>query len=194
MGSPPSYPKPKRLIRQASDISEASIQISSTPEAESYFRKKSELYQDRALRGELDISVSDPSSDDEDDHQRLQVLPLEDIHEEEIEIFSLSEDPILTVRDPTLLASSFENLYDRQETEEGASYANSSMNTNVAHRSSFHATFNVPERVSSFENLYQDQLQEDHHLHFQGFSLIRVINISVKPNSRDLEGFIFVFH
>ena len=88
MGSPPSYPKPKRLIRQASDISEASIQISSTPEAESYFRKKSELYQDRALRGELDISVSDPSSDDEDDHQRLQVLPLEDIHEEEIEIFS----------------------------------------------------------------------------------------------------------
>ena len=177
MGSPPTYPRqPKRLIRQASDISEASIQISSTPEAESYFRKKSELYQDRALRGELDISVSDPSSDEDDEdhhqhYQRLQVLPLEDIHEEEIEIFSLSEDPILTVRDPTLLASSFENLYDRQETEEAISFANSSMNTN-AHRSSFHATFNVPERVSSFENLYQDQLlqQEDHHLHFQGFS------------------------
>lgn len=175
LGSPPntrtSNAGAKRLTRQASDISEASLQISSTPEAESYFRKKTELYQDKALRGELDISVSDPSSS-EDEHQHeqsLQVLPLEDIHEEEIEIFSLNEDPVLTVRPDThpLASSSFENLYDRQYQsllEEGAVSAASNLN-----RSSFHATFNVPERVSSFENLYQDQEElHDHHLQFQG--------------------------
>ena len=144
-------------------MSEASIQISSTPEAESYFKRKTELYQDRALKGELDISVSDS---EESIGQNLQVLPLEDINEE-IEIICLNEDPVLTVRDP--MTSSFENLYDRTSEllEAGAA---STLQTN---RSSFHATFNVPERVSSFENLYQDQ-EDVHHLQFQGYFLSEI--------------------
>ena len=46
------------MVRQASDVSEASLQICSTPEAESYFQRKTDLLQDKALRGDLDIQVT----------------------------------------------------------------------------------------------------------------------------------------
>ena len=95
------------MIRQASDVSEASLHISSTPEAESYFQRKSDLLQDKALRGDLDIQVTGEQMTDEGG---LEVLPLENISEE-IEIFNLSEDPVLTVKDA--ISSSFENLYDK---------------------------------------------------------------------------------
>lgn len=130
----------RRMIRQASDMSEASLNISSTPEAESYFRRKTALLQEKAMRGELDINVDDVESSGA---QALQVLPTC----QEIEIFNLSQEPVLTVKDA--LSSSFENLYERS-----ADYDQQ----RVATRDSFHATYNVPERVSSFENLYDPQM------------------------------------
>ena len=46
------------MVRQASDVSEASLHISSTPEAESYFQRKTDLLQDKALWGDLDVRVT----------------------------------------------------------------------------------------------------------------------------------------
>merc|ERR1712051_1032749 len=121
------------MIRQASDVSEASLQISSTPEAESYFQRKTDLLQDKALRGDLDIQVTGENIS------------------EGIEIFNLSDDPVLTVKDA--MSSSFENLYDkcRDLAVSGAE------DYSTSNRGSFHATYNVPERVSSFENLYNPE-------------------------------------
>lgn len=135
------------MIRQASDVSEASLHISSTPEAESYFQRKTDLLQDKALRGDLDIQVTGEQIRDEGG---LEVLPLENISEE-IEIFNLSDDPVLTVKDA--MSSSFENLYDkcRDLAVSGAE------DYSTSNRGSFHATYNVPERVSSFENLYNPE-------------------------------------
>ena len=136
------------MVRQASDVSEASLHISSTPEAESYFQRKTDLLHDKALRGDLDVRVTGEQIKDEGG---LEVLPLENISEE-IEIFNLTDDPVLTVKDA--MSSSFENLYDKcrdlavSATEEDYSTSN---------RGSFHATYNVPERVSSFENLYDPE-------------------------------------
>lgn len=140
LNSPKKELSRRMMIRQASDMSEASVQISSTPEAESYFKRKTALLQERALRGELDINV--PADDDDISGASpgaLQVLP----SSQEIEIFNLSEEPVLQVRDA--LTSSFENLYEKSAVSERLEYGQ---------RDSFHATYNVPERVSSFENLY----------------------------------------
>lgn len=125
--------------RQASDLSEASMPISSTPDAERYFRRKQAEFQ--ALQGgpDLEITVSDY---DLDERSQLKVLPVQ----EEIEILSLSEEPVLAVRNPM---SSFETLYDKCGLEEGSFPQDCS-------RSSFHATYQVPERVSSFEQLYDE--------------------------------------
>ena len=164
------------MIRQASDLSEASIPISSTPDAEKYFQRKTEALYDKAARGELDVEVSDNIQLDRG--SSLQVLPLSNINEE-IEIFDLKDDPILTVKDA--LSSSFENLYDRNL---NVDTTDESFNTGGP-RGSFHATYNVPERVSSFENLYdmedfkprydkespQMPSSNDHHLHKSGVEI-----------------------
>lgn len=155
----------RKMIREDSNVSEASLNISSTPEAESYFKRKTILLEEKALRGELDISVPEPEAPATD----LQVLPLENISEE-IEIFNLSEEPVLTVKDA--MSSSFENLYDR------CSEANQTdLPRNSSQRGSFHATFNVPERVSSFENLYEpgsaSSASSQQHLFGAGYHLIK---------------------
>merc|ERR1712083_776969 len=138
------------MVRQASDVSEASLHICSTPEAESYFQRKTDLLQDKALRGDLDIHVNAGDQIKNPSEGGLEVLPLENISEE-IEILNLSDEPVLTVKDA--MSSSFENLYDkcRDLAVSGAE------DYSTSNRGSFHATYNVPERVSSFENLYNPE-------------------------------------
>ena len=139
------------MVRQASDVSEASIQICSTPEAESYFQRKTDLLQDKALRGDLDIQVTAGDQVKDPAEGGLEVLPLENISEE-IEIFNLSDDPVLTVKDA--MSSSFENLYDKCR---DLAVSAAAEDYSTSNRGSFHATYNVPERVSSFENLYNPE-------------------------------------
>ena len=127
------------LPRQASDISEASYHISSTPDAESYFNKKVMLQHPSDLEviiTEGAMSQTPPS---------LEVLPLEG----EIDILDLDSPPTLSVK--SVRRSSFEALYD-------AVAENFPKDEPV--RGSFHATFEVPQRVSSFEKLYEKSQEQ----------------------------------
>ena len=135
----------KFLAREVSDLSESSFLISSSPDAEKYFMKKIELLKEIAGRGELEVEVTEKTPSE---YEELTVLPLEG-KDEEIEILDLNAKPLLSVKDA--VSSSFENLYDASlENRSGMPDLEKS-----AARSSFHATYQVPERVSSFENLYK---------------------------------------
>jgi hypothetical protein len=145
------------LPRQASDLSD-SYQISTTPEAESYFRRKADHLHHQALSGELDVNVTLR----EEEVEGLEVMPLLRDSEDEIEIMCLEEEPVLSVRElqhpessRRAQMSSFETLYDRSSAAAGDDPLLLEHN-----RSSFHGTFNVPEKMSSFEQLYEASAQQ----------------------------------
>ena len=173
----------KILTRQASDLSD-SYRISSTPEAESYFLRKTEKLHDQAVCGDLDIDVvvqDDPTGNGND--TGLEVVPLS--QEDEMEILCLAEDPVLEVKDVSDLSSdlssdirvpiqhhhpihhqgrpaqmsSFETLY-----EQGAAVQDPMSGAQghpyQQHSQSFQGTYPIPETMSSFEQLYQKQSQE----------------------------------
>ena len=52
------------------------------------------------------------------------------------------------------MSSSFENLYDKCR---DLAVSAAAEDYSTSNRGSFHATYNVPERVSSFENLYNPE-------------------------------------
>ena len=132
------------LTRQASDVSEASCHISSTPDAESYFRHRKALL-DQQSPPDLEIVVSE-SDGQTKLRTGLEVLPLDG----EIDILDLDDPPTLSVK--SVRQSSFEALYD--------AVAENFPVSDEPTRGSFHATFEVPQRVSSFEKLYDKASQE----------------------------------
>ena len=173
------------LPRQASDVSEASssvsgFNISSTPDAEQYFTRKAILeaaaqhdgHHHEVIVGDLEL---------EQQHSRgLEVLPLEG----EIDILDLEAPPALRVKTTTgssaesaddtfnndfrsaavpVRTSSFEALYDAMNLASGnfplEGLDGCELPANLT-RGSFHATFEVPQRVSSFEKLYEPQHQQ----------------------------------
>ena len=173
------------LPRQASDVSEASssvsgFNISSTPDAEQYFTHKAILeaaaqhdgHHHEVIVGDLEL---------EQQHSRgLEVLPLEG----EIDILDLEAPPALRVKTTTgssaesaddtfnndfrsaavpVRTSSFEALYDAMNLASGnfplEGLDGCELPANLT-RGSFHATFEVPQRVSSFEKLYEPQHQQ----------------------------------
>ena len=178
------------LPRQASDVSEASssvsgFNISSTPDAEQYFTRKAILeaaaqhdgHHHEVIVGDLEL---------EQQHSRgLEVLPLEG----EIDILDLEAPPALRVKTTTtgssaessddtfnndfrsaaaavpVRTSSFEALYDAMNLASGnfplEGLDGCELPANLT-RGSFHATFEVPQRVSSFEKLYEPQQQQLH--------------------------------
>jgi len=159
-------PKQEVQNRRLSNISiEDGHKISSTPEGEKYFMKREESFIAKIDKGEVEslaVEISDyyslPSVGTENE---LCVKPVESTPEAEIEIREFSSQSDLTVkpletnvrRVPT---SSYEQIYDSVSIEDIA--ANSKMSVAEIMSSlgdRFQGTHDMPECVSSFEDLYQ---------------------------------------
>ena len=143
------------LQRQSSDLSDetSSYHISSTPDAESYFNSKAAMQQFKnpsdleVIVSESSINMPGASALDEN----LLVLPLAG----EIDIIDIDDPPSTLSVKSIARKSSFEALYDAVAENFPRDDA-----LELATRDSFHATFEVPQRVSSFEKLYDRSNQE----------------------------------
>ena len=166
--------KLSEMKRQRSDLSETAM-ISSTPEAESYFRRKAAL---ESKRTDLEIEVDDLSSQTD----TLVVVPVEEEEDEDektlvstadvTEISDLEVKPVLEIAPlnefPNELetalfeqddisgpgiehSSSFEALYDAAQLE---TVPSNIPLEEIGIGDHFQGTFNLPDIRSSFENLY----------------------------------------
>ena len=152
--------------RRLSNISiEDGNKISSTPEGEIYFMKREESFIAKVDKGEVEnlaVEISDyynlQSAGKENE---LCVKPIESTPETEIEIRDFRSESNLTVKPIDLKirrvpVSSYEQIYDTVSIEDIA--ANSKMSAAEIMSSlgdRFQGTHEMPEFVSSFEDLYQ---------------------------------------
>ena len=198
------------LPRQASDLSEASSScfISSTPDAEQYFTRKAILEAASDLHDpghhEVIISEGDLEHQLPPTQRGLEVLPLEG----EIDILDLEAPPALSVKMPAnnnsttsgltrtgsesadyfrsaaapVRTSSFEALYDAMNLASGNFPLEGELPALT--RGSFHATFEVPQRVSSFEKLYEPQQQQQHQQDFLSGDdqMVQLLNTGMSMN------------
>jgi len=158
-------PRPDRQNRRLSNISvEEENKISSTPEGESYFMKREQSFISKVEKGQMEqlaVEISDYYSLDEASNDKLCVKPIESTPETEIEIRDLPSASNLTVKPVETLArripvSSYEQIYDTVSIEDIAGHSRMSaaeIMSSLGDR--FQGTHEVPEFVSSFEDLYQ---------------------------------------
>ena len=158
-------PRHERQNRRLSNISvEEENKISSTPEGENYFMKREHSFISKVEKGEmaqLAVEISDYYSLEEASDDKLCVKPIESTPEAEIEIRDLPLQSNLTVKPVETLArripvSSYEQIYDTVSIEDIAGHSRMSaaeIMSSLGDR--FQGTHEVPEFVSSFEDLYQ---------------------------------------
>ena len=158
--------KPKMTLKIKGSEDE-SFTINNSFEAECYFQKQAEKFQDRA-KDALAVNVPEPSP-----IRELSVKPIEQLEEGGISVRDLSEEPILAVRTMESFTetqnplSSFEALYDKTQLESVPGTVRltaEELQESLGDR--FKGTLQESAGgMSSFENIYQggitDPLTED---------------------------------
>jgi len=151
-------------MKRLSEISiEGGKKISSTPEGESYFKAREDSFIRRIQDGKLQnlaVEISDYFSLEPVDEELI-VKPLIEDPEAEIEITHLNSESNLTVKPIELSVnrapvSSFETLYDKVTFEDinyDPKVTKEEILANLGER--FKGTVQVPEFMSSFDELYQ---------------------------------------
>eukprot|EP00092_Neocalanus_flemingeri_P079432 GFUD01098953.1.p1 GENE.GFUD01098953.1~~GFUD01098953.1.p1 ORF type:complete len:2477 (-),score=634.93 GFUD01098953.1:598-7686(-) len=159
-------PKHETQNRRLSNISiEDGNKISSTPEGETYFMKREESFIAKVDKGEVEhlaVEISEyynlqtPTTENE-----LCVKPVESTPETEIEIRDFRSASNLTVKPidqvvRRIPVSSYEQIYDSVSIEDiGAHSKMSTAEIMSSLGDRFQGTHEMPEFVSSFEDLYQ---------------------------------------
>merc|ERR1712142_965895 len=158
---------PKKDIqnRRLSNISvEDENKISSTPEGENYFMKREQSFISKVEKREVEhlaVEISDYYNLVQASDENLRVKPIESTPETEIEIRDLPVHSNLTVKPVEQVVrripvSSYEQIYDTVSIEDIAGHSQMSaaeIMSSLGDR--FQGTHEVPEFVSSFEDLYQ---------------------------------------
>ena len=159
-------PKQEVQNRRLSNISvEDGNKISSTPEGENYFMKREESFISKVEKGEVDnlaVEISDYYSlDTESTDITLCVKPIESTPETEIEIRDFRSESNLTVKPieqvvRRIPVSSYEQIYDTVSIEDIAAHSRMSASEIMSSLGDrFQGTHEIPEFISSFEDLYQ---------------------------------------
>jgi len=159
-------PKQDLQNRRLSNISvEEENKISSTPEGENYFMKREQSFISKVEKGEVEnlaVEISDYYSlESEKADETLCVKPIESTPETEIEIRDLPSESSLTVKPiegvvRRIPVSSYEQIYDTVSIEDITGHSQMSaaeIMSSLGDR--FQGTHEIPEFVSSFEDLYQ---------------------------------------
>jgi len=159
-------PKQETQNRRLSNVSvEEANKISSTPEGEKYFMKREESFISKVEKGEVEnlaVEIADYYSvDTESSDIQLCVKPISSTPETEIEIRDFRSESNLTVKPVDLVVrripvSSYEQIYDTVSIEDIAGHSRMSaaeIMSSLGDR--FQGTHEIPEFVSSFEDLYQ---------------------------------------
>ena len=159
-------PEQEMRNRRLSNVSvEEANKISSTPEGEKYFLKREESFISNVEKGEVEnlaVEIADYYSvDTESSDIQLFVKPISSTPETEIEIRDFRSESNLTVKPVDLVVrripvSSYKQIYDTVSIEDIAGHSRMSaaeIMSSLGDR--FQGTHEIPEFVSSFEDLYQ---------------------------------------
>ena len=128
--------------------------ISTTPEAETYFMKREASFVDKVAKGELEslaVDISDFCKEGTD----LKVKPVNTSPTSEIEVISLEADTELTVKPLEKRTSSYESVYEKIILSEGIGSRQSVAELLGNLGDNYKVTRTIPDFTSSFEDLYQ---------------------------------------